>query len=99
MVQTKTGAGENPWLSYMRVCAANYKAGAQSKGAGGANPAKPRTRITGKTPDPQAKEKPARPMTEKDTQTHKVVKANGKAEAKKKAKEKKQAQNEIDGNG
>jgi hypothetical protein len=96
MVQTKTGAGENPWLSYMRVCAANYKA-VQSKGAGGANPAKPR-RITGKTPDPQAKAKPARPVTEKDTQTHKVVKANGKAEAKEKAAEKKQAQNGIDGN-
>ena len=29
MVQTKTGAapGGNPWIDYMRVCAANYRAG------------------------------------------------------------------------
>ena len=27
MVQTKDGATENPWIMYMRTCAANYKAG------------------------------------------------------------------------
>ena len=27
MVQTKQGAVANPWIEYMRVCAANYKAG------------------------------------------------------------------------
>ena len=27
MVQTKDGATENPWITYMRKCAANYKAG------------------------------------------------------------------------
>ena len=27
MVQTKGGATENPWIMYMRTCAANYKAG------------------------------------------------------------------------
>ena len=27
MVQTKDGATENPWITYMRTCAANYKAG------------------------------------------------------------------------
>ena len=27
MVQTKQGAGGNPWIEYMRICAANYKAG------------------------------------------------------------------------
>ena len=78
MVQTKKGAGDNPWISYMRACAANYKPGvAQSKPK---NPAKPKT---------STKAKPAKPMTEKDMQTlHKVVnKANGKAKAKEKAKD------------
>ena len=27
MVQTKDGATENKWITYMRTCAANYKAG------------------------------------------------------------------------
>ena len=27
MVQTKDGATENRWITYMRTCAANYKAG------------------------------------------------------------------------
>ena len=27
MVQTKDGATENPWITYMRTCAANYRAG------------------------------------------------------------------------
>ena len=77
MVQTRKGAGENPWLSYMRACAANYQAGVpQPKGDCDCH-AKPR-RITGKTPDPKAKAKPA-----KDTQTiDKAVKATWKAKAK-----------------
>jgi hypothetical protein len=27
MVQTRQGAVANPWIEYMRICAANYKAG------------------------------------------------------------------------
>ena len=77
MVQTKKGAGDNPWISYMRACAANYHAGvSQSKPK---NQAKPKTR---------AKAKPAKTMDEKDVKTlNKVVKAIGKAKAKEKAKD------------
>ena len=77
MVQTKKGAGDNPWLSYMRACAVNYNAGvAQGKPK---NPAKPKT---------STKAKPAKQMDEKDLKKlNKVVKENGKAKAREKVKD------------
>ena len=31
MVQTQSGASENPWIAYLRACAARYKAGEPSE--------------------------------------------------------------------
>jgi hypothetical protein len=93
MVQTKQGAGDNPWISYMRACATNYHAGvSQSKPA--KQPVKPKTSAKAK-PAKQpvkhktsAKAKPTKPMDAKDVNTiKKAVAAHGKAKAKEKAKE------------
>ena len=92
MVQTKKGAGDNPWISYMRACATNYHAGvSQSKPKNQAKTPKTNTKAKPENPaKPKtcAKAKPAKPMDEKDVKTiNKVVKANGRAKAKEKAKD------------
>ena len=90
MVQTTKGAGDNPWISYMRACATNYHAGvSQSKPK---NPAKPKTSAKAKPAKHPAKHsakaKPTKPMDAKDVNAlNRAVKANGKAKAKEKAKE------------
>jgi hypothetical protein len=103
MVQTKQGAEANPWVVYMKACAANYKAGKpQNHSVAGkqddefvANPA--RKRLVGKqTPaavaSPQGKAKPkakAKPIGTKEVrQLEKVAKETGKARAAKVAREK-----------
>ena len=66
MVQTKQGAGENPWITYMRACAANYHAGqAQVHDAPG-KPDKPTRRVKGKQA-PKDSQDSAKRVTEKDT--------------------------------
>ena len=55
MVQTKDGAATNPWIEYMRACAANYRAGQtqhHSVAGKGEEPADKtaRRRIVGKQP-------------------------------------------------
>ena len=55
MVQTQHGAGNNPWIEYMRACAANYRAGQtqhHSVAGKGEEPADKtaRRRIVGKQP-------------------------------------------------
>ena len=87
MVQTKQGAGDNPWISYMRACATNYHAGvSQSKPA---KPAKPEAKAKpAKPPKHSAKAKPTKHMDAKDVNNiKKAVEANAKAKAKEKAKE------------
>ena len=86
MVQTKQGAGDNPWISYMRACATNYHAGvSQSKPA---KPAKPEAKAK-PAPKHSAKAKPTKHMDTKDVnKIKKAVDANAKAKAKEaKAKE------------
>ena len=93
MVQTKTGAapGGNPWIDYMRVCAANYRAGHTqqhsvegrpgSKTTEGPTSIKPpvKRRVTGKQPESKSQ-----PMTAKDQKIiEDAVKKAGKARAKK----------------
>jgi hypothetical protein len=91
MVQTQHGAGANPWIEYMRACAANYRAGQtqhNSVAGKGHEPSNgtPRRRIVGKQPasaNAQGKAKPkpvAKPMDAKAVrQLEKVVKATAKA--------------------
>ena len=50
MVQTKKGAGGNAWIDYMRVCAANYRAGQTQHHSVEGRPA-PKRRIPGKQPE------------------------------------------------
>ena len=104
MVQTKQGAGGNPWIEYMRACAANYRAGqAQHHSATGkqseAPMAKPvQKRLVGKqtpaaTADPQVKATPApkvKPTVDAKTarRLEKDATAAGKARAAKAAKSK-----------
>ena len=101
MGQTKQGAGDNPWISYMRACATNYHAGvSQSKPAKPKtsakakpvkHPAKPKTSAKAKPakqpvkPKTSAKAKPAKPMDAKDVNT---LNRAVKANGKAKAKEK-----------
>ena len=51
MVQTKKGAGGNAWIDYMRVCAANYRAGHTQHHSVEGRPAPVKRRITGKQPE------------------------------------------------
>ena len=104
MVQTKQGARGNPWIEYMRVCAANYKAGqTQHHSAAGKQSEAPTTkpvqkRLVGKqtpaaTADPQDKATPApnvKPTVDAKTvrRLEKVAKAAGKARAAKVASSK-----------
>ena len=59
MPQTSNGAGGNPWIQYMRACAANYRAGhtqPQSVPVEVEASEKPpaKRRITKKQPEPKA---------------------------------------------
>ena len=95
MVQTQHGAGNNPWIEYMRACAANYRAGQtqhHSVAGKGEEPADKtaRRRIVGKQPasanaqgQTKSMAKPvAKPMDAKAMrQIDKVVKATAKARA------------------
>ena len=75
MVQTKTGAGHNNWIDYMRQCAVEYKE-AQSKQKD--SHAEPRRRLIRKTPDPEK----SKPMTKHDhKKVEKTVKETGKIRA------------------
>jgi hypothetical protein len=77
MVQTPKGAGDNPWISYMRACASNYHAGVSQNML--KSPAKPKA---------TTKAKPAKLMDAKDaSRIHKDMKASGAAQAKERAKE------------
>ena len=53
MVQTKKGAapGGNPWIDYMRVCAANYRAGHMQHHSVEGRPTPVKQRVTGKQPE------------------------------------------------
>ena len=51
MVQTKKGAGGNAWIDYMRVCAANYRAGHTQHHSVEGRPAPVKRRVTGKQPE------------------------------------------------
>ena len=53
MVQTKKGAapGGNPWIDYMRVCAANYRAGHMQHHSVEGRPTPVKRRVTGKQPE------------------------------------------------
>ena len=104
MVQTKQGAGANPWVVYMKACAANYQAGKpQNHSVTGKQDnesvaGKPvRKRLVGKqTPaavaSPQGKAKTkakGKPIDAKEIRrVEKVVKETGKARAAKVAREK-----------
>ena len=83
MPQTSNGAGGNPWIQYMRACAANYRAGhTQHQSIDPAEveasekpPAK--RRITKKQPEPKAvdaerKTTPGEGKPEPKAKTHKV---------------------------
>jgi hypothetical protein len=95
MVQTKQGAGGNPWIEYMRACAANYRAGqAQHHSAAGKQSEAPtaklvQKRLVGKqTPAAAAAAPNVKPTIDAKAarQLEKVVKAAGKARAAKVAK-------------
>jgi hypothetical protein len=62
MVQTKEGVAGNPWIAYMRACAANYHAGrAQVHVASGK--AEPKARASAK-----GEKMPAKPVGEKEVE-------------------------------
>ena len=68
MPQTSNGAGGNPWIQYMRTCAANYRAGHtqhQSVPVDVEASKKPpaKRRITKKQPEPRAVDARGEPTT------------------------------------
>jgi hypothetical protein len=73
MPQTRNGAGENPWIQYMKACAANYRAGHTQHHSVEGRPAEDETserptvkkRITKKQPDPNAVDVEVKPTTGK----------------------------------
>ena len=101
MVQTRGGVKHNPWVTYMKACAENYRAGKPQQPAA-ADEQKTKRRLTGKQPaaatgealkpmlmknKPKAK---AKPITKKDEQAlQKTVTTAKKQKEKEKAKEKK----------
>ena len=68
MPQTRNGAGENPWIQYMKACAASYRAGHTHPPPVEAETSeKPiiKKRITKKQPDPNAVDVEVKPTTGK----------------------------------
>ena len=52
MPQTSNGANGNPWIEYMRACAANYRAGhTQHHSVPGKEGRPVKRRVTGKQPE------------------------------------------------
>ena len=52
MPQTSNGANANPWIEYMRVCAANYRAGHTQHHSDPGEEGRPaKRRVTGKQPE------------------------------------------------
>ena len=52
MPQTSNGANGNPWIEYMRACAANYRAGhTQHHSVPGKEGRPAKRRVTGKQPE------------------------------------------------
>ena len=52
MPQTSNGANANPWIEYMRVCAANYRAGHRQHHSDPGEEGRPaKRRVTGKQPE------------------------------------------------
>ena len=52
MPQTSNGANGNPWIEYMRVCAANYRAGHTQHHSDPGEDGRPaKRRVTGKQPE------------------------------------------------
>ena len=103
MPQTSRGASENqPWIQFMRQCAAEYRAqraAAQRTGTAGdsSHDGASKRRVNGKQAPSamvgaKAKAKPAKPVTEADQKAlNKQVKQQGKARAKAKTKPTKSA--------
>ena len=67
MVQTKSGAGHNNWIDYMRQCAVEYK---EAKSKEKDSHVEPRRRLIRKTPDPMT--------TQDHNKVEKTVKETGK---------------------
>ena len=88
MPQTSNGAGGNPWIQYMRACAANYRAGHTQHQSVEGRPVEVETspmrekppvkrRITKKQPEPKAVDAEGKTTTGKGkpkpkTKIHKV---------------------------
>ena len=72
MPQTRNGASENPWILYMKACAASYRAGHTHHSVEG-SPVEAETsekppvkkRITKKQPDPKALDAGVKPTNDK----------------------------------
>ena len=67
MPQTRNGASENPWILYMKACAAHYRAGRTHPPVEAETSEKPiiKKRITKKQPDPNAVDVEVKPTTGK----------------------------------